>query len=124
MGPWPFFLKRNVRTTATIKVSQEKALEVLQHAPSMITLNPLVAKYEQKPDNEDTFIITDNLKFMSWNTTTTYEAKTARHDEGIAFYVKAPGGMTSHSSWTAKKLEHDADSVEVIEEANVEVWVY
>lgn len=120
-----FTVKRNVSTSGIIRVSQETALLFLHNMGGMITLNPLVQSYETLPDDPSTFVITDRLKVLFWTTTTKYTARGTTTDDGIIFVVKAGGGMTSTNRWKCSKrdTEDGSESVEVIEDAIIEVYI-
>ena len=124
MGLWPFFLKRTIQTKGIIKVDHEKALAALQDAPTMITLNPLVVHHETKPDDPSTYHITDNIQVLSWTMKTVYTDRAEPLDDGIAFHVKAGGGMSSVNFWRSRPREEEPGTVEVLEEANIEVRFY
>ncbi|EJD04045.1 uncharacterized protein FOMMEDRAFT_167326 [Fomitiporia mediterranea MF3/22] len=120
MGPWPLFLKRIVITRGVIKVPQEEVLNVLKDPPTVITLNPLVAYYEVKPEDPSTYVITDTIKMPFFTTKTTYTARVEFGENRTTFHVKASGGMTSTNHWTSKRRDEQPDTTEVVEESHVE----
>lgn len=121
MGLWPLFLKRTIQTRGTIKASHEDTLAVLQDPSTMITLNPLVIHHETKSDDPSTYYITDNIKVFSWDTTTKYTARVEPIEDGITFHVSAGVGMSSVNVWKSRPRDEEPGTVEVLEEANIEV---
>ena len=87
----------------------------------MITLNPLVVSYKTTKNDPNTYVIKDNLTVMGWNTTSEYTATVEETADGVKFCIKAPGSMTSVTTWKIVPAEDDNDVVEIEEIAEVEV---
>lgn len=121
MGLWPLFIERSVSTTGTIRTSSERAMEILRDHGEMISLNPLVVAYEAHKDVPSTYVITDHLEMLGRTSVTKYSAKFEPADHGVVVHVNAPGGMRSRNTWKIREHPDDPESIEVTEEAHVEV---
>lgn len=96
-------------------------METLRDHGEMISLNPLVVSYDAHKDDPSAYVITDHLKMLGRTTVSKYSAKFVPTDDGLLVHVNAPGGMKSRNSWKIREHPDDPESIQVTEEAHVEV---
>ncbi|CAL1695955.1 unnamed protein product [Somion occarium] len=120
--PWsPLLTTRSLTSTKRINCSLTSALEFLHDPKAIIDLNPLVIGREPHPNDPNLYTIKDRMKVLGRYVEFDYTAKFTFREDGCETEVRAPGGTTLKSRWTASEVE---GGVEVREEVTATTYFF
>ncbi|KAF4302088.1 hypothetical protein GTA08_BOTSDO09983 [Botryosphaeria dothidea] len=94
-----------------VDAAKETALALLHDHPALISLNPLLARYERIPPSHgapNAYIITDRLPYLPfglWTGELHIYAEFVDKADGVLTKVRAPGGFVSEGVYSVREEE-------------------